>query len=455
MPLSGQLKEAVRPYYLRWLYFPLWPHQRPHEFRDCWRYPFHKLSDSTRLPASPSNLPDLLFYPMTDWHARIQRTQHLVRAFAALGFRSIFINPHLGREFETTPLFDKEHRLAQLESDIFELHIRLPREPVFHDRLLAAGEEDIIAEAIRRILPETANPSGNTERTRAYAAPGVIQILSFPLWLGVARRFRDQAGFPMVYDCHDLLSGFENIGGDLILAEAELLRAADLVLFASQGLLDRYKDELNPRSPVPGPRPPAPKQWLLVRNAVTAMQFEAGSAARQMGPPVIGYVGALDSWFDIEAVEQSASLHPECRFVLAGRIEFEPIKRLKALPNVELTGEIPYSRVPELLAQFRVALIPFRLNPLTLMTNPIKLYEYFSCGLPVVSTPLPEAQAMGDLVYLGANPADFARQVGIALQEDDPSQRVRRREIAMRESWSARARDISAEFGALLKCTEA
>jgi hypothetical protein len=90
-----------------------------------------------------------------------------------------------------------------------------------------------------------------------------------------------------------------------------------------------------------------------------------------------------------------------------------------------------------------------------LMTNPIKLYEYFSCGLPVVSTPLPEAQAMGDLVYLGANPADFARQVGIALQEDDPSQRVRRREIAMRESWSARARDISAEFGALLKCTEA
>ena len=160
-------------------------------------------------------------------------------------------------------------------------------------------------------------------------------------------------------------------------------------------------------------------------------------------------MGALDSWFDVEAIEQSAALHPHCRFILAGRIEFDPIQRLRALPNVELTGEIPYHQVPELLARFQIGLIPFRINPLTLMTNPIKLYEYFSCGLPVVSTPLPEAQAMGDLVYVGTSPADFARQVGRALAEDDPRQRARRREIAARESWTARAQDISAEFGTL------
>ena len=200
MPQWGRLKEAVRPYYLRWLYFPLRPRQRPAAFRDCWQYPFQKLSESVRLPESTTNLPDLLFYPMTDWHTRIQRTQHLVRAFAALGFRCIYLNPHLGREFESTPLFDKAHRLAQLERNIFELHIRLPREPVFHDRLLTAEEEDLIASTVRRILPP---------RVQA------IQILSFPLWLGVARRFRNESAFPMVYDCHDLLSGFQNICGDI------------------------------------------------------------------------------------------------------------------------------------------------------------------------------------------------------------------------------------------------
>src|SRR5262249_26470069 len=135
----GSLKESLRPYYLRWLYFPLRPHQRPQAFTNCWQHPFEKVVETTRLTPPASGQPDLLFYPMTDWHTRIQRTQHLVRVLAGLGFRCIFINPHLGREFETTPLMDKAHRVAQLEPNIFELHIRLPHEPVFHDRLLASS----------------------------------------------------------------------------------------------------------------------------------------------------------------------------------------------------------------------------------------------------------------------------------------------------------------------------
>ena len=414
MPPWGRLKEAVRPYYLRWLYFPLRPGQRPQAFQECWRYPFQKIADQTRLPESSGGRPDLLFYPMTDWHTRTQRTQHLVRAFAGLGFRCIYLNPHLGREFETAPLFDRSHRLAQLEENIFELHVRLPREPVFHDRLLEADEEEVIAAAVRQVLP---------------ARSSVIQILSFPLWSGVARRFRNESGFPIVYDCHDLLSGFANISGEILAAEKELLREANLVLFSSQGLADRYGQG---------------KKWVLVRNAVTASAFV--TANKIPSSQSAGYVGALDSWFDIEAVEEAAAHNPQCRFVLAGRVEFEPIRCLQTLPNVELIGEIPYRQVPELLSGWRVALIPFRINPLTLMTNPIKLYEYFTCGLPVVSTALPEAQAMGDLVYIGADPREFARQVAAAFAENDPSLRARRKSIAAGENWTGRAQEIMRIF---------
>ncbi len=419
---TGWLKEALRPYYLRWFYFALRPSQRPEAFRTVWGYPFQRFTDpgAVRLPESPSKLPDLLFYPMNDWHGRVQRAQHLVRALAGLGYRSIYLNPHLGREFETTPLFDAAHRLTFVEKNIFELHVRLPREPVFHDRLLTAGEEDTIARLLKGILP-----AGGT----------AIQILSFPLWLGIARRFRKESGFPMVYDCHDLLSGFEKICGDLIPAEIDLLREADLVLFSSQGLQDRYAGEVR--------RP------ILVRNAVTAGEFEIDSAP-PCGPPTVGYVGALDSWFDSEAVWLAATQNPHCRFVIAGRIDHAPIERLAQLPNVELPGEIPYSRVPALLRQFRVALIPFALNPLTMMTNPIKLYEYFCYGLPVVSAPLPETKAMGELVYIADTPEAFAQEVARALMEDDPARRVRRKEIAARESWSSRAQDISTEFSTLL-----
>lgn len=423
MSLSGWLKESVRPYYLRWFHFPLHPKLRPPAFEDCWRYPFNPLTEGTRLPAGDPSLPDLLFLPMTDWHTRIQRTQHLVSAFAALGFRCIYVNPHLGREFESTPLFDRSHRLSRLGPNIFELHVRLPREPVFHHRLLSAKEERIVAGAIEQVLPHPG----------AVAGPRAIQMVSFPLWLGVAEHLRTDRGFPIVYDCHDLLTGFGNISEDLIRAEEELLATADLVLFSSEGLRKQHGGL---------------KRSKLVRNAVNASQFPQ-SATIPTEPLAAGYVGALDSWFDTDAVERAARQYPYCQFILAGRIEFEPIRRLAKLPNVELPGEIPYGDVPALMAGFRIALIPFRINPLTLMTNPIKLYEYFSCGLPVVTTPLPEARAMDDLVYVGEGPGEFARQVGLALQEDDAERRGRRREIALRENWPARAQDIRVEFDSL------
>jgi glycosyltransferase involved in cell wall biosynthesis len=409
------LKELIRPYYLRWFYFPIRPARRPAEFRECWKYPYEAFTRAAHLPPAPAKLPDLLVYPMTDWHSRTQRTQQLVRAFARLGFRCIYVNPHLGREFEQPALFDPAHRLARLEDNIYELHIHLPREPVFHERLLTASEERIAAEAIRGVLPESA---------------AAIQLLSFPLWLGVARRFRAESGFPIIYDCHDLLSGFRNISHDLISAEGALLREADLTLFSSCGLIDRHAA--------------GTRRALLLRNAVAAAEFE--KAGPPSGAPVAGYVGALDSWFDIEAVREAAVGNPQCRFLFAGRIDYAPIRELESLPNVEFVGEIPYSAVPGFMAQFRAALIPFRVEPLTLMTNPIKLYEYFSLGLPVVSAPLPEAQAMAELVYIADSPAAFARQVGVALKEEDCPRRMRRKEIARQESWSARADELYSEF---------
>ena len=509
-PYWERLKEAVRPYYLRWLYFPLRPGRRPPAFRECWRHPFERVGSSTRLPPAGTGLPDLLFYPMTDWHARTQRTQHLVSAFAGMGYRCIYLNPHLGREFDTAPLFDRAHRFARLEERIFELHVRLPREPVFHNRLLTPQEEGIIAATIRQVLPDP---------------PSAIQILSFPLCRGLALRFRAESGFPVIYDCHDLLSGFHNISPDILAAETDLFHESDLVLFSSQGLLDASEElcrkwllvrnaveitkfapsaisrgasppqsappapgpwppapalppapgpwPLAPASPpAPGPWPPAPAlppapgPWPLAPALPPAPGpwppapasppapgprplAPASPPAPDSSAPVAVYAGALDSWFDTEALEAAASQNPECRFLIAGRIDHPPIRRLHALPNIEFLGEIPYGHVPALLARARVALIPFRINPLTLMTNPIKLYEYFSCGLPVVSTPLPEAQSMNHLVYVSTTPAEFARHVARALQENDPLLRARRQQVALTESWTARARVISAEFAAL------
>ena len=195
-------KETIRPYYLRWLYFPLFPNLHPDHFRDCWRYPSHELSqsDGDRTPRKP---PELLFFPMTDWHTRIQRTQHLARTFASLGHQCYYLNPHLGREFPRPYVFSDSPKLHILEPLIAELHIHLPFEPVFHDRLLSEHENTLIVNALKTLF----EAEGTTK---------LVQMVSFPLWSGAAQKIRELYGFPIVYDCHDVLSGFRKISSEIV-----------------------------------------------------------------------------------------------------------------------------------------------------------------------------------------------------------------------------------------------
>ena len=119
-------KERVRPYYLRWLFFPLFPHREPKHFQNSWRYPSQKITPDFRHPEGESRkLPEILFFPMTDWHTRIQRTQHLARTFASRGHRCFYLNPHLGREFPRPYVFSNSPQLSILEP-VSYTHLTLP-----------------------------------------------------------------------------------------------------------------------------------------------------------------------------------------------------------------------------------------------------------------------------------------------------------------------------------------
>ena len=406
--------EFVRPYYLRWLYFPLFPQRRPPHFSACWNYP-------RRDTLPPGGLsPGVLFYPMNDWHGRLQRGQHLARAFARQARRVVYLNPHFGRQFETVPLGEIRERLCQLGENLFELHPRLEREPVFHHRPLSPRESRAIAGAVERTV----------------AGSEWVQIVSYPTWFDAARELRDRHGWPIVYDCHDLLRGFGNVAREIVDREAHALRESDLAVFSSDRLLRAFLAS----------EPSLQGKARLLRNAV---DFELFAGAHASAAAVAVYIGALERWFDIEALAEAARSNPQCLFLLVGRVDALEVRRLSECPNVELTGEVPYAKAPEAMARGRIGMIPFRVNELTLATNPIKLYEYFSLGMPVVSTPLPEVEAFGDLVYIGRTPAEFAVAIQKALAEEDPGKRGRRREIAARESWAARARALAAAFEAV------
>ncbi len=410
------LKELVRPYYLRWLYFRLRPQARPPEWTACWQYP------PPRFPIPDPGQPDLLFLPMNDWHFRTQRPQQLALALAHRRHRCFYVNPHLGRQFPRPARFSRTPVYGALAPNIWEIHAGLAAEPVFHHRRLTAAESRNLAAQLR-------------QAARDFRIQNLRIISQFPLWNECVWQLRQELQAPVLYDCHDLLSGFSNISPEILADEVILFQQADSVVFSAKSLLEKKIAEM----------PWLGEKARLVPNGVDVSRFAmaaGGRPAASTSRPIAGYAGAIDEWFDWQAVEAAARANPGCDFVLLGRIDNKDALRLGELPNVRLYGEIPYAAVPEYMAQFRIGLIPFHVNELTLATNPIKLFEYFSCGLPVVSSALPEVAAYRDHVYLSHSPAEFAAQVTAALQEDAPGRRRQRHDIAVGASWENRAASL-------------
>ena len=117
--------------------------------------------------------------------------------------------------------------------------------------------------------------------------------------------------------------------------------------------------------------------------------------------------------------------------------------KLTSLPNVFHLPAVSYDRLPGVLGQFSVGLIPFRYNELTRGVNPNKMYEYLASGLPVVATRFSrEVQKYPDLVKAVDPGADF---VGACdeflrmLSGEDTSEVLprRARSIARDHDWSA------------------
>jgi hypothetical protein len=415
--MSSFAKEWFRPYYLKWIYSRAFPERYPREFSQCWDYPGHPLDAnlSRWMGGDQQGHSDLLFLPAADWHARTQRSQHLAMELARQGHRCFYLNPHLGREYPSPFPLSPRAALSRLLPRIYELHVHLPREPVYHHRGLDAGESTRVVSAIEQCFRQTRSVD-----------PTIV--VSLPLWLPVALKLKERYGYRIIYDCHDLWSGFGRVHPDILAAESGLFASSDAVVFSARWLMNAklaLHSELRFKS-------------VLIRNAVRSEDFDFVYPRVRGGRKVVGYAGSLDFWFDVESVKLAALRHPEWDFQLFGRVEANSIGELRKLPNVNIVGEVPYASLRKHFAGIDVSMIPFRISPLTLATNPLKLYEYFACGHPVVSSPLPEVLEFGDMIYVARTPVEFVAQLENAMEENNLEAAHNRRRLAERESWVAR-----------------
>ncbi len=349
---------------------------------------------------------DVLCLPVIDWDFRVQRPQQLLRQFVAGGQRVFYAH--------TTFCSGPHARLSQLEPGVLGVQLPGPLGVSIYGHMFGAAQQAQCLRALQAV------------RDSEQIASAVL-LVQHPAWTSVAIAAAEKFGWQLVYDCMDEHAGFDNNAAAVLQQEPRLLAAGQLAVASSRAL--QAKCALHAR------------QVLLLPNASDNAHFSAAPAQAAlpgMRGPIIGYIGAIAEWFDAQLVRAAALARPQWQFVLVGAVSCARAQALLQLPNIQLTGELPYHALPAYLHRFDVACIPFVRNALTAATDPVKLYEYCSAGKPVVAAPLPGLPAEAGLYYSAETAEQFCAQVECALAE--PAARaVARREFAARNTWALRA----------------
>lgn len=220
-------------------------------------------------------------------------------------------------------------------------------------------------------------------------------------------------------------------------AEARLLANVDVVAVTSPTLLDR--------------RPRGGEAHLLPNVADVQLFGRAREALPQ--PPelagvsssIVGFWGALDRYkVDFALLAAVAERYPEVTFALVGPqgVVDRTAEPLPERPNLRYLPAKAPADLPAFARRCDALMIPYVRNAYTNSVFPLKVYEYFATGKPVVSTPLPSIQGLAPLITFAEGPDAFAAAIRSALRDDTPERQARRIALAGENSWEKRLQSI-------------
>lgn len=202
-----------------------------------------------------------------------------------------------------------------------------------------------------------------------------------------------------------------------------------------QRLTDHYRELLgradmafaNCQPVVDAMRPFAPDIRLVPngcddRMPITTPSGAAFAAFAAHPGKTIGFVGNLEKKIDIPLLEKIATRFPDCQVALLGSTHANPeVRRLQAHPNVLMPGIVPYADVGAWLSRFDVGIVPHLDMELTRSMNPLKLYVYLACGVPVVSTEVHNLDRSPGFLRVARTHEEFLSQLQQVLDEGKPA----------------------------------
>jgi glycosyltransferase involved in cell wall biosynthesis/GT2 family glycosyltransferase len=357
---------------------------------------------------------DIFFFPMIDFSFRYQRPQQLATFFAKEGHRVFYLNI---TQF-LPPDAKDNFRIKEIKENVFEVFLK------------CQGLLDIYRGNNNSATINSLHFSLNSLR-KQWQLITVVGVVHNPYWTDLALRMKEEHHWKIIYDCMDEWENFQGLGNEIIEVEDRLVKKVDLITVTAELLYKKWKT--------------VNKNCLIIRNACDFEHFSKASPNTLLANiprPIIGFFGGIAEWIDIELIRRVAIQQKNWSFVLLGGI-FTDVTPIKGLPNVYLLGNQPYSTMPDYLINFDICIIPFKKNKITESANPVKLYEYFSLGKPVVARDLTEIKYYQDYIYVYHTEEEFVSSVQKALNEKDEELKEKRKKIAATNTWNDRIHHIN------------
>jgi hypothetical protein len=254
----------------------------------------------------------------------------------------------------------------------------------------------------------------------------------------------------MVYDVLDNFIHFKDLQpySELLMRFHEMFMAeADLVTYTANKMLEslvRKNDN------------------LYLPNACNPDNWEVCKYCYAPRSGVVGYFGTMAHWFDTEVLKELVNREEIEEIYLIGPIAEGVNEHFPISGKIRVLGIQDHKAISRLTWNWSCGIIPFIQTPLTDYTDPVKLYEYMSIGMPVVANNLEELEFIrnniidwsgdieeeptcddipADLCFRLAdqgNPKAFVDMVVQVAHDNNPAKIAARRRWAATQTWNHR-----------------
>ena len=248
-------------------------------------------------------------------------------------------------------------------------------------------------------------------------------------------RYTTKMKSKIIFDCCDDNELFYKKGKLKELIKNEnltLLSNSNLNIFSSENLLNLYKKN--------------GKKNLLVRNAhslnsINKKNLKENPKKKNYKMFNIFYFGTVSNWFDTGLIKTVLKKIDNVKFTIIGPIDSIKIKN----DRVEYIKPMKHDKLLNFSTKADAFIMPFIVNDLIKSVDPVKLYEYLTFKVPVISVYYPEIKFFTEFVNFYLNKKEVISLIKNIIKKKTINKSIlkKRHKFLIKNTWKYRSNQIT------------